>query len=266
MKTTLTKCFEGGMFAGLARVNRAKDKKQMLKEIAAEASVSIDMARGLQGRGDWVGSVTKLYGAADAVIQAIDLAETFAGVEMAKTRAVVNEISSYLSAADAKVDMDPQTVRPLVKRHELALEGAIKVVDAFAEGLNGVALAKGATEFNESALLSAVYGEGLSKYMGGYGATVDPKAEQRVTSQLQAAGLMPKSGSWEAAPDSPGKQRRWTGHNWEYRDMAEAGKPEEKSLVDENGSKIEKPEDEAVETPESEDKQLSKSLNFGRFR
>lgn len=267
MKTTLTKCFEGGMFNGLARVNRAKDKKQMLKEIAAEASVGIDMARGLQGRGDWVGSVTKLYCAADAVIQAIDLAETFAGVQMAKTRAVVNQISSYLNGADAMVDIEPQTVRPLVKQHELALEGAVKVVDKFADSLNSAVMAKGSAEFNEAELLTAVYGAGMDKYMGGSTkqqySSATPAA--MISQRMSAAGLMTPKGTWETAPDSPGRQRRWTGQQWEYRDASEAGKPEEKSLVDENGAKVEKPEGEVVETAEEEDKKLSKSLNFGRF-
>lgn len=277
MKTTLTKCFEGGMFAGLARVNRAKDKKQMLKEIAAEASVGIDMARGLQGRGDWIGSVTKLYGAADAVIQAIDLAETFAGVQMAKTRATVDGVSSYLREADSKVDIEPQTVRPEVKKCELALEGAVMVVDRFADGLNSAVMAKGAMEFAEQDLLTAVYGAGMDKYIGsgvpkkpfsGLHAREDSPAK-KITARMEGLGLMTPKGNWEAAPDSPGKQRRWSGQQWEYRDISEAGKPENKSLVDENGAKIEKPEETEVggeEKPDTTEKALSKSLSFGRFR
>ena len=263
MKTTLTAALEKGLFGSLAKVNKGKDRKQMLQQIAGEAFTAIDMARGLQGRGDWMGSVAKLADAAGLVIQGVDLAETFPGVKMDQLRKRVDSASTGLAKLEAVVDTKPEECRPMVKGFEDSLIVSAAAVQQFAGTLNDVVMAKEKLEFSEEVLLKET--ERCVDKM-----TIRPRPkeeERRTTQQLRSRGLIGgpyiterTAGNWEPVPGKPGRERRKVGEDYEYRDAAQMPATAAKSLVDENSSKIEKPEDEKTETPVTAEKSFDNAL------
>ena len=161
MRTTLTKGFTEGLFRGLAGVSRSKSRKQVLQEIVKEAMSGIDMARGLQGRGDWAGSKDKLKSSAQIIDQALDLAETLPGVQFDKIRRQVKAIDIELDKASGVLDTDMHKGRSRVKDCEQALVKAVRAVGVFADALNDDVLVKEGIDFDENRLIK----EALNPYL-----------------------------------------------------------------------------------------------------
>lgn len=159
MRTTYSGHFEKSFMHGLAQVGKRKTRKQLLKSILSEALSSVDMARGLQGRGDWLGAVEKLSQAAGIIDQAIDLAETLPGVNFVRTRSQATQVSSRLSSVSRTVDTEPMHSRAIVKDCEQALVKAITALGMFAEALNDGITEKDQLEFSENDLIKQLNGQ-----------------------------------------------------------------------------------------------------------
>ena len=156
MRNTISKGFEHGFLYGLAGVNKRRSRKQVLKSIVDESASSIDMAKGLQGRGDWHGAAAKIVNAASLLGQAIDLAETLPGVEFSKTRKQTELVIKRLGDASAVLDSDTLKSREIISACEDALQKAVDVLGLFSDSLNDDVLTKdsAAITFNENALIS----------------------------------------------------------------------------------------------------------------
>jgi hypothetical protein len=142
MKTTLSKGFEKNFLFGLAGVSKRSSRKQVLESIVSEAIGGVDMAKGLQGRGDWHGAAAKVISSAGLLDQAIDLAETLPGVEFSKTRAQAQLVIKRLGEAMSKLDFAPQEARQQVMGCEEALSKAIDVLRLFTSSLRDTSVCK----------------------------------------------------------------------------------------------------------------------------
>lgn len=165
MKTTCTNQFEKGFMTGLAGVGKRRTRKQMLQEMAEEALKAVDMAKGLQGRGDWHGAATKLISSAGLIDQAIDLAETLPGVRFDKTREQAQLIIKRLGEAQVGLDVDPEACRNRVWNCIDALTKAIEAVDMFAGRLLDDPVMKDGEEldFDENELIKDLGAQDKSK-------------------------------------------------------------------------------------------------------
>jgi hypothetical protein len=257
MKTTYAAQMEKGLFNSLAGVSGHKDRKQMLQEISREAFSCIEMAKGLQGRGDWMGSVAKLADAAGLIIQGIDLAETLPGVRMDKSRKVVDDALLSLTKLERVVDTKPEKSREEVKGCESSIAAIAGAVECFANRLNDSIMAKETIEFSEEAFYSSLASVEKTADVGKMTITARPKEEEgKRTDALRRHGLIGgtfTTGSWEPEPGNPARERKKkTEGGYDYRDRPGYAVASQKSLVDENADKIEKPEEEEAKTEETE--------------
>ena len=159
MRTTYSGHFEKSFMHGLAQVGSRKTRKQLLKSIVTEALSSVDMAHGLQGRGDWRGAVEKLSQAAGILDQAIDLAETLPGVNFIRTRNQASQVVSRLAHVGRTVDTEPESSRGIVKDCEGALLKAITAIGMFADSLNDGTTEKDQLQFSEDELIKQLNGQ-----------------------------------------------------------------------------------------------------------
>ena len=253
MRTTYTSQFEKSFMHGLAGVGKRRTRKQILKDIVTSAFSSIDMAKGLQGKNDWRGSAAKLVNAAGLMDQAIDLAETLPGVRFEKTRQQAQLVVSRLNEAQKVIDTEPAKTRELIKACEDALTKSIMVVDDFASGLNDEPVLKESDpiDFCEKSIISSVSKVMLSR-RSGMQAQADAR-RQRIGERVgifkpagaPSAEASPHNTSWHAAPEAPGKQRKWnpTSEKYEYRPITAAAssatvsaeKPAGKADIDKTG-------------------------------
>lgn len=136
MKTTLSVVLNKGLFSSLAQVQRAKTKKQMIKELAKSIVSDIDMARGLRGKEDWESAFVKAENSAIVLSQAIDLAETVPGVKMNLLRAQADRVFKELSKVKESGDYFAPDAQDIVLDVERALENAAKALILFADKIS----------------------------------------------------------------------------------------------------------------------------------
>jgi len=252
MKTTFTKSFEKSFLHGLAGVSKRKSRKQVLLDIVSEAETGIDMAKGLQGRGDWHGAATKMVSAAGLLDQAIDLAETLPGVNFERTRQQAKLVIDRLGKEMPLLTTDPLVARGNVRCCEDALAKAVEAIRLFSDRLRDDVLCKDGEEleFDEDEIIKEV-----DKVMLGV-ASKDPGAarRQRIGQQSGVFQTGESGSSWEAVPGKGGRQRRKKADgSYEYRDAAAVSA----SVEGEDVKKAEEPEpketeEESEETPEME--------------
>jgi len=107
VKNDLSGLFGQGFSRGLAGVS-AKDGKQQLGEVIVEVEASVDMARGLQGKGDWEGASAKISKAAQL------LAESGASEEIRKEAGSIAAASA--GAFNKLSSEDPTDARNLIRQ------------------------------------------------------------------------------------------------------------------------------------------------------
>lgn len=265
MKTTETAHFEKGFMHGLAGVGRARTRKQILKDIVSEADASIDMSKGLQGRGDWCGSATKLINVAGLIDQGIDLAETLPGVRMQKTRQQVDMAKGRLGAVIKRLDFDPYDARAEVKGCENALVKAVCAVDVFADNLRDAPVLKDGEkyDFDERELIDAVRKMTLTQRTG-----TSAQRSAHAQSVGERAGLFGsmmnkpevKNTTWHPEPGNPSRERRWNpqSEKYEYREKPTQGSGTVAAEKPENGSVVNK--FEGGRTSQNFDEALSQIL------
>lgn len=220
MRTNHTESFEKSFLHGLAGVSRRKSRKQVLQNIVTEALNAVDMAKGLQGRGDWHGAATKVSNSASLLDQAIDLAETLPGVNFERTRKQANLVVDRLKSTMHTLDTDPLDSRDKVRSCAVALAKAIEVVRMFADRLQDDIVIKSGDSlpFDEDYLIKEVDKVALTGRSGeGPGAAT----RQRIGQQAGIFTTSSSGGSWENVPGKAGRQRRKKADgSYEYRDAA----------------------------------------------
>jgi hypothetical protein len=255
MKTTFTKSFEKGFMHGLAGVSRRKSRKQVLQDIVSEAEKGLDMARGLQGRGDWYGAASKVVSSAGLLDQAVDLAETLPGVNFERTRQQAKLVVSRIGKAMNQLDIDPLQAREQVRNCEIAVAKAVEAIRIFSNRLRDDVLSKDGSkvDFDEDEIIKEV-----DKVMLSGASAKDPGARQRQRIGEQAGIFHTgKTGTgWEAVPGKPGRQRRKKEDGtYEYRDVAAAVSA---SRDEEDVKKDEELEDDSENPEQDETKDVEK--------
>ena len=190
-----------------------RTRKQVLESITSEAASGIDMAKGLQGRGDWHGSATKMISSAGLVDQAIDLAETLPGVCFDRTREQTNLVLDRLKKARHDLDDVADDARARIRSCCTALEKAVDAVSLFASRLNDEPVLKDGEEldFNEDELIKA-----LEKVA--FAPRADPKSPEGVRS-AERFDFGKKAGIFTKKPGE-GIGRKKSGDDYEYSDAA----------------------------------------------
>jgi len=255
MKTTFTKSFEKGFLHGLAGVSKRKSRKQVLQDIVSEAEKGLDMARGLQGRGDWHGAAAKVVSSAGLLDQAVDLAETLPGVNFERTRQQAKLVVSRIGKAMNGLDIDPLKAREQVRSCEIAVSKAIEAIRIFSGRLRDDVLSKDVSPvaFDEDEIIKEV-----DKVMLSGASSRDPGARQRQRIGEQAGIFSTgKTGTgWEAVPGKPGRQRRKKEDGtYEYRDVATAVSA---SRDEEDVKKDEELDDDSDNPEQDETKEVEK--------
>lgn len=253
MKTTYTEHFEKGFLHGLAGVSRRRSRKQVLQNIVEEAEKAVDMAKGLQGRGDWHGAAAKVVNSAGLLDQAIDLAETLPGVNFERTRKQAKLVISRLGKATSSLDVDPLDAREQVRACEVAIAKAVEAIRIFANRLNDDIVVKDGEkiDFDEGEIIKEV-----DKIMITGRSAAGPGAarRQRIGQQSGVFETGEGGSGWENVPGKAGRQRRKKGDGtYEYRDAPSA--VVSASVDDDDVQKLEESDEDTPEDDEGVDEE-----------